>query len=121
MGLSDPEDNHRNHPEGPVALGALVVAGGQAAELLAAGDQPLHPVAQAVRRTVEAAAPALGPQPGDGVAGGPPPAGAAHRALLQRLLAGGGLVALPGRQHQRYRLAAALHAEMDLRAEPALA
>src|ERR671938_329025 len=74
MGISDPEDNHRNHPEGAVALGALVVAGGQTAELLAAGDQPLHPVAQPVRRAVEAAAPALGPQPGDGVADAAPPA-----------------------------------------------
>src|SRR5918912_2480733 len=74
MGISDPEDKHRNHPEGAVALGALVVAGGQAAELLAAGDQPLHPVAQAVRPAVEGTAPALGPQPGDGVADAAPPA-----------------------------------------------
>src|SRR5919202_4191275 len=79
MGLPDPEDNHRQHPEGAVALGALVVAGGQAAELLAAGDQPLHPVAQAVRRTVEAAATALRPQPGDGVADAAPPAVGAPR------------------------------------------
>src|SRR5918912_359521 len=114
MGISDPEDYHRNHPEGAVALGALVVAGGQAAELLTAGDQPLHPVAQLVRRAGEAAATALGPQPGDGAAPAvgapcapgvapfahyapgarprPAPAGAAHRALLQHLLEGGGLV-----------------------------
>src|SRR5918998_3278702 len=147
MGLSDPEHNHRQHPEGAVALGPLVVAGGQAAARLAAGDQPLHPVAQPVHRAVEAAAPALGPQPGDGVAdaappaGGaalpsgvalvthhalraqprPPAAGAADRALLQQLLEGGGLVALPGRQHQRQRLAAAPPAEMDLGGEAALA
>src|SRR5919202_3119842 len=146
MSISDPEDYHRNHPEGAVALGALVVAGGQAAALLAAGDQPLDPVAQPVRRTVEAAATALRPQPGDGVAeaappavgapcapgvapvahyapGAPPrpaPAGAADRALLQQLLAGGGLVALPRRQHQRQRRAAALRAEMDLGGEAAL-
>src|ERR671932_544899 len=146
MSISDPEDKHRNHPEGAVAVGALVVAGGQAAELLAAGDQPLDPVAQPVRRTVEAATPALRPQPGDGVAeaappaggaprppgvapvahyapGAPPrpaPAGAADRALLQQLLEGGGLVPLPGRQHQRQRLAAALRAEMDLGGEAAL-
>src|SRR5215210_2278172 len=80
MGVSDPEDNHRKHPEGALALGALVVAGGQAAELLAAGDQPLDPVAQAVRRTVEAAAPAFRPQPGDGVADAAPAAGGAPRA-----------------------------------------
>src|SRR5690349_7242096 len=52
MGISDPEDYHRNRPEGAVALGALVVARGQRPELLAAGDQPLDPVAQAVRRAV---------------------------------------------------------------------
>src|SRR5919202_5227539 len=147
MGLPDPEDNHRQHPEGAVALGALVVAGGQAAELLAAGDQPLHPVAQAVRRAVDGTAPALGPQPGDGVADAAPAAvgaprppgvapiahhapgaqprpaapGAAHRALLQQLLAGGGLVALARRQHQRQRRAAALRAEMDLGGAAALA
>src|SRR5918997_6171622 len=122
MGVSDPEDYHRNDPEGTVALGALVVAGGQAAELLAAGDQPLDPVAQPIHGAVEAAAPALRPQPRDGVAdaapaavgppcapgvalvahhapGAPPrpaAAGAAHRALLQQLLEGGGLVALSG-------------------------
>src|SRR5918998_2880981 len=147
MGLSDPEDYHRQHPEGAVALGALVVAGGEGAELLAAGDQPLDPVAQPVHRAVEAAAPALGPQPRDGVADATPPtvgaalpsgialvahhprgalprpaaAGAPHRALLQQRLEGGGLVALAGRQHQRQRLAAALRAEMDLGGEAALA
>src|SRR5215211_3726047 len=143
MGIPDPEDYHRNHPEGAVALGALVVARGQGAELLAAGDQPLDPVAQPVRRAVEAASPALGPQPRDGVADAAPAAvgapcapgvaavahhapgaqprpaaaGAAHRALLQQLLEGGGLVALPRRQHQRHWLATALGAEMDLGGE----
>src|SRR5829696_360236 len=80
MGVSDPEDNHRQHPEGAVGLGALVVAGGQAAALLAAVDQPLDPVAQAVRRAVEAAAPALRPQPGDGVADAAPAAVGPPRA-----------------------------------------
>src|SRR5215211_617923 len=147
MGLPDPEDHHRNQPEGAVALGTLLVAGGQGAALLAAGEQPLDPVAQPVHGAVEGAAPALGPQPRDGGAaaappavgapgapgvapvahhapGTPPrptPAGAAHRPLLQQLLAGGGLVALPGRQHQRQRLATALGAEMDLGGAAALA
>src|SRR5919199_239868 len=111
MGACDPEHNHRNQPEGAVAGGALVVAGGQGAELLAAVDQPLDPVAQPVHGAVEAAAAALRPQPGDGVAdaapsavGAPRPpgvapvayhptraqtrpaaAGAPHRALLQQL------------------------------------
>src|SRR5215213_2167553 len=146
MGIPDPEDYHRNQPEGAVAGGALVVAGGQAAELLAAVDHPLHAVAQAVRCAVEGAAPALRPQPRDGVAdaapaavgaprppgvapvahhapGTPPrptPAGAPHRALLQQLLEGGGLMPLARRQHQRQRLAAALGAEMDLGGAAAL-
>src|SRR5215218_9513276 len=101
MGISDPEDNHRNHPEGAVALGALVVARGQGAELLAAGDQPLDPVAQPVRRAVEAASPALGPQPRDGVADAAPAAVGAPCA--------------PG------VAAVAHHAEMDLGGEAALA
>src|SRR5437764_6929032 len=147
MGISDPEDRHRNHPEGAVALGALVVAGGQAPDLLAAVAQPLDPVAQAVRGAVKGAGRALRPQQRAGVADAAPPAvgaqrapgvapvahqptralprptpaGAADRALLQQLLEGGGLAALPGRQHQRHRLAAALGAEMDLRGEAALA
>src|SRR5215216_2782837 len=134
MGIPDPEDYHRNQPEGAVAGGALVVAGGQGAELLAAVDQPLDAVAQPVHGAVEGASPALGSQPGDGIADAAPAAvgaprapgvapvahhargahprpataGAADRALLQQPLEGGGLVALPGCQHQRQRLAVAL-------------
>src|SRR3954447_12126227 len=107
MIVFDPEHCHRNHPEGAVALGALVVAGGQGAELLAAGDQVLHAVAQPVERPIERAAAALvglardgrpdaaaaarlanGPTAVAFVAGyapgphpGPPPPGPPHRAL----------------------------------------
>src|SRR3954451_21480767 len=59
MIMFDPEHYHRNHPEGAVALGALVVAGGQGAELLAAADQVLHPVAPPVARPIKRAAAAL--------------------------------------------------------------
>src|SRR5215211_6704964 len=111
MVMFDPEHCHRNHPEGAVALGALVVAGGQAAELLAAGDQVLHPVALPVQRPIEGAASALVGLTRDGdpdaaaatrladgptavalVAGhalgphpGPPPTRPPHRALRQQL------------------------------------
>src|SRR5919202_1104262 len=84
MRMGDPEHNHRDQPEGAVAGGALLVARGQGAELLAAVDQPLDPVARPVHGAVEAAAPALRPQPRDGVAeaapvavGPPRPAGVA--------------------------------------------
>src|SRR5581483_1230491 len=140
MSMLDPKDSERNDPQGAVALGARVVAGGQAAELLATGDEVLDAVAQPVHRPVERARAPRGAQPGDGVAaaapaavGAPPPAGgafvthyplgadprpaaarAAHRALLQQALKDGGLVPLPGRQHHRQRLAVAVGAEMDL-------
>src|SRR5215212_3709916 len=111
MIMFDPEHCHRNYPEGAVALGALVVAGGQAAELLAATNQVLHAVAPPVVRPIEGAAPVLVGLARDGdpnaaaaarladgptavalVAGHalgahawPPPAGPPHRALGQQL------------------------------------
>src|SRR5919199_6517528 len=87
MGACDPEHNHRNQPEGAVAGGALVVAGGQGAELLAAVDQPLDPVAQPVHGAVEAAAAALRPQPRDGVADTTPPTVGPPRAAGVALVA----------------------------------
>src|SRR5215213_2032507 len=75
MIMFDPEHCHRNHPEGAVALGALVVAGGQAAELLAATNQVLHAVAPPVQRPIEGAAAALVGLARDGV----PDAAAAAR------------------------------------------
>src|SRR5215210_7077391 len=145
MSVLDPENNHRNDPEGAEALGALVVAGGQGAELLAAVDQPLGEVAAAVGGAVERAAAALGPQARDGLADASPPAvgavftagvalvadhplgadrrptaaGTIDRALLEQLLEDGRLVLLAGREHQRQRPAAALGAQVDLRAEAA--
>src|SRR5215208_1291144 len=143
MSMMDPEHNERNHPEGAVAFGALVVAGGQGAELLAAADQVLHAVAPPVERPIKRAAAALGSLARDGdpdaapaarladgptavafVAGHPlgaharpPAAGPPHRALRQQLWEHRRLVRLAGREHQGHRLAAALGAEMDLGGE----
>src|SRR5215210_8731696 len=147
MIVFDPEHCHRNHPEGVVALGALVVAGGQGAELLAATNQVLHAVAPPVERPIKRAAAALvglardgrpdaataarladGPTAVAFVAGHalgaharPPAAGPPHRALRQQLREHRRLVRLAGREHQSQRLAAALGAEMDLGGEAALA
>src|SRR5215210_1733815 len=127
-----PEQNRGNDPQGAVAVRALVVAGGQTAELLAPIDQPLDPIPQAVRCPIEGPTPpavraiapprvpfvpdhAVGPQPG------PPAAGPAHRALLEQLLEHRDFVLLAGGEHQGQQLAAALRAEMDLRREAALA
>src|SRR5262245_31394805 len=141
-----PQDRGGDHPEGAVAVAALVVPRGQAAKLLAAVDQPLHPIAQPVGGAVErapAAFPALvrngvpdapsaavRPIPSAGVPFvadhpvGPQaraaPAGPSHRALLQQLLEDGGFVLLARGQHQGQQLAAALGAEMDLGREAAL-
>src|ERR1051325_11555452 len=147
MGLPEPKNSHGNRPEGAIAGGALVVAGGEAAELLAAGDEVLDPVSSAVDGAVErpgavlvasawdgvadAAAPAVRTSGTPGVAlvardpvrtdAGSAPAGPPDRPLLQQLLEGGGLVALARGQHHRHRLAAALRPELDLRRAAALA
>src|SRR4051795_3291375 len=147
MIMLDPEHNECNHPEGAVALGALVVAGGQGAALLAATNQVLHPVAPPVARPIKRAAAALVGLARDGrpdaataarladspaavafVGGhapgppaGPPAAGPAHRALGQQLREHRRLVRLAGREHPGHGLATALGAEMDLGGEPALA
>src|SRR5918997_1365089 len=68
MSMLDPEHSHRNQPEGTVAGGALVVAGGEGAELLAAVDRALDAVAQPVHGAVERPGAALGALTGDGVA-----------------------------------------------------
>src|SRR4051795_139678 len=147
MIMLDPEHNECNHPEGAVALGALVVAGGQGAELLAATDQVLHAVAPPVERPIKRAAAALVGLARDGrpdaaaatrLANGPtavaliaghapgshpgsPPSGPPHRALGQQLGEHRRLVGLAGREHHGHRLAAALGAEMDLGGEAPLA
>src|SRR4051794_15413853 len=147
MIVFDPEHCHRNHPQGAVALGALVVAGGQGAELLAAADPVLHAVAPPVEFPIKRAAAALVGLARDGdpdaataarladgptavalIAGHalgpharPPGAGPPHRALGQQLGEHRRLVRLAGCEHHGHRLAAALGAEMDLRGEAALA
>src|SRR6185437_1678080 len=55
MRVFDPEDSERNQPQGAIAGGALVIAGGQTAELLAAGKQVLHPMAQPIQCPLEGA------------------------------------------------------------------
>ena len=143
--LRQPQQNSCDDPERAVAVGPLVVASGQAAELLAAVDQPLHSVAQAVRRAIERPAAALRAPTRDGVpnppaptvrsmgaprvafvahdAIGPPPGPPAPRAphgpLFQELLEDRRFVLLAGRQGQRQQLAVALRAEVDLRREAA--
>jgi hypothetical protein len=147
MQYLEPEQSHRNRPEGLVAGRALVVAGGQAAELLAAGDQVLDPVPPAVDGAVERPGAVLVTSAWDGVPDAAPsavraadptgvalvardpvrtdagsaPAGAPDRPLLQQPLESGRLVALARRQGHRHRLAAALRAEVDLRREATLA
>src|SRR5215212_1160812 len=64
----EPEDSAGNHPQGAVALGALVVAGGEGAELLAAADEALDPVALTVKGAVEGTGAVFGAQFGDRVA-----------------------------------------------------
>ena len=72
--FGQPEQNRGDDPEGAVALGALVVAGGQAAELLAAGDQRSPPDGAAGKRAVEGPARGSRWPCADGVADTSPPA-----------------------------------------------
>src|SRR5438132_10277967 len=51
--IPEPKDSCRNDPHGAVALSPFVVAGCQGTELLAAGDEVLHPMAAAVELAVE--------------------------------------------------------------------
>src|SRR5918912_266652 len=147
MTMLDPDHNERNQPQGAVAGRPFVVAGGQAAVLLAAVDQPLHAVPQPVDRPVEGPRAAFVAPPRNGVpkappatvraaraAGvalvahdplgpdaGPPAARTPHRARLQQWRESGRLMPLPRREHQRHRFATALDAQVDLGREAALA
>ena len=122
-----PQDRGGEHPEGAVAVGALVVASGEAAKLFAAVDQALYPIAQAVGGAVERPSPGLGAEPRNGGANaaatavGPvaapcvrfvadDPLGAHPRAaaarpldgpLLQQLREDGGFVLLARGEHER--------------------
>src|SRR2546423_2420622 len=64
----EPEDSHDNHPGGVEGVGALVVAGGEGAVLLAASDQVLDEVSGVVGGPIEGAGPALRAELGDGEA-----------------------------------------------------
>src|SRR5581483_11709409 len=145
--LGQPEQDGGDDPQGAVGVAALVVAGRQAAELLAAVDQPLHPVPEPVRGPIERAAAPLPPLARDGVADAPPPTvgplplprvafvshypirpeprtaapRAPDRPLLQQPLENRHFVLLARGQHQGQELAVAFRAEMDLRREAALA
>src|SRR3954464_2926628 len=88
MPCLDPQDSHRNGPEGLVAGRPLVVAGGQAAVLLAAGDEVLDRMASAVDGAVERPGAVLVAAAWDGVTDAAPPAvgapGPAGVALVAR-------------------------------------
>src|SRR6202035_4703567 len=87
MGMFDPENSERNQPEGAVAGRPLVVARGQAAKLLAAGKQVLHPMPQPVQRPVEGAAAPLVDAARDGDADAPSPARGPDGAATVRFIA----------------------------------
>src|SRR5690349_25085148 len=145
--LGQSEQNSREDPQGAVAVGALVVAGRQTADLLAAVDQPLHAVPQPVHGAVERPAPALPPLARDGVADaaastvpavgasrvafvayhalGPEPRAPAaeplHRPLLPQPGKDGRFVLLAQGQQEGQELAPTFRAEVHLRREAALA
>ena len=138
--LLEPEDSADNDPEGAVAVGQLLVAGGQAAILFAAGDQPLNDIPLSVGRPVEGASAVLVGLVGDGVADTAAAAGlpdlpaavalvaddalwtaagpAASRSLdrhpVQQLVEHRRLVRLARRERHRQRLARALRAQVNL-------
>src|SRR5215212_3265280 len=143
----EPEDSHDNHPGGAEGLGALVVAGGEGAVLLAAGDQVLDQVAPAVGGAIEGAGVMLGAELGDGladtattegdavavpgvalVAGGaagtdarPSASGPPDRPLVHERREDGRLVLLTGREQDGQRLAGPGGLEVHLGREAALA
>src|SRR5215212_867538 len=143
----EPEDSHDNHPGGAEGLGALVVAGGQGAELLAAGDEVLDQVASAVGGAIEGTGVVLGAELGDGVTDAPAseggavaasrvgfvargaagtnagtsPPGSTDGTLVHQRLEDGRFVLLTGSEQQGQRLPLALGLEVHLRAEAALA
>src|SRR5437879_1902380 len=134
MSMFDPENSERNDSERAVAGAALVVAGSQAAELLAATDSILHPMPQPVAHPIKRPGAVLvglvrdgdpdSPAPADGADGpaavafvaghtpwalaGPAAAWALDRALRQQPLEDGRLVRLARGEHHGHRLATAL-------------
>src|SRR3712207_8508217 len=70
---SEPEQDHADRDHGEVVGGALFVAGGDAAELLEAVDQALHPVAPPISGAAEAGPAALVALAGDHRPDVPPP------------------------------------------------
>jgi hypothetical protein len=140
-----PENNCRNHPQGAVALGQLLVPGRQASVLLEPVEEPLHPVAVPIHLSVERPAPPLIAQPWNGVPDAPASAEGPvtsariplvtrhpvgpysrpatptplHLPLAQQLFKDRGLVPLAGGNHDGQRLAAALGSEVHLGAQAA--
>ena len=140
-----PEDSSGDHPENAETVAALVVAGSEAAKLLATIDQALHPIPLAIDGAVEWPAAAFLPLVRDGMADAPPaavramppprvpfvahhpvgaharptPAGPPHRPLLQELFEDGRFVLLAGGQQEGQQLAPTLRAEMDFGGEAA--
>src|SRR5829696_529124 len=138
MNMIDPEHSERNNPERAEARGALVVARGEAPELLAAGEEVLHPVAQPVQLPVERPGPMFialarngGPDPSppavladraaavplvccDSVGPQPRPAPteSLNRPLAHQLGEHRRLVGLARGEHEGYGLASAIGSEV---------
>jgi hypothetical protein len=143
----EPKNSHDNCPGSAEGLGALVVAGGEGAELLAASEEVLDQMAAAVGGAVEGAGAAFGAALGDGLADAASaqghavavsrvalvaaaPAGAdtgssasrpSDGASVHQLLEDGRFVLLARSEQDGQRLALALGLEVHLGREAALA
>src|SRR6476620_2079398 len=85
--MMDPEHSERNEPQSPVAGRTLVIAGSEAAVLLAPVDEPLDAVAVPVHRAVERPPARLIAQARERVADAPAPKVATAGAPGVRLVA----------------------------------
>lgn len=139
MGISDPENSHDNEPESPVVSGTFVIASRQAAELLAAVDQALDPVALTIDTLVKGAAMTLVGEAGNRVANASPAqvcaplaasislvaddamrtqtgsssAWSVHCTLGEQGVKDDRLVALPWGENEGHGLASALGSQVD--------
>jgi len=84
----EPEDSHDNHPGGAEGVGALVVAGGEGAVLLAASDQVLDQMAAMIGVAIEGAGGVFGAELGDGLADPPSSHGNSMAVACVALVAG---------------------------------
>src|SRR5207245_6188465 len=94
--IPEPKDSCRNDPHGAVALSPFVVAGCQGTELLAAGDEVLHPMAAAVELAVERPMSRLPLLVRDGIADATPTTVGAEPSTGVALIAPHAVPAQPG-------------------------